>query len=289
MFPPCISVNEYLIPETRKRVAKILIKNGIKENEIAKKFHISQGMVSRYINQKNSTYLDSEIDEISTELAKRILDNYGDKDNTELFCNFCIKTRETGKFCQFHNIEHCDLCFYLYDPQKNYEKNIVIQELISSLKDLSKLNINELMPEVRMNIVYSIENPNSVMDVAAFPGRLTFFNNEIIAYKNPEFGASKHMSNILISSNKKDKNKRAAINIRLRNDIIERLKEMGEKTLIMDRSIYKNVEDFIEHQTNDFDAIIDPGSFGIEPVIYIFAESPKKIVEKLKKILKKEA
>lgn len=288
MYPPCISVNEYLIPETRKRIAKTLKRNGISEKEIAKKLHISQGMVSRYIHQKNSSFLDDDIDFVSNELANRMIENYSEKDTTEFFCDFCIRIREKGKFCQMHRIENCDLCFYFYNPRKNDAKINVILQLSSSLKKLSSLPIEDLVPEVRINIAYAVENPKSIMDIAAFPGRLTYAKDELIAYGEPEFGASRHLSNILLAANKIDKNKRAIINIKFNNEILEKLEKNGNKVRLMDRNKYRDVIDFIDDLKDEYDVVADPGSFGIEPVVYIFGKDPDELFEKIRKIFNRK-
>jgi predicted fused transcriptional regulator/phosphomethylpyrimidine kinase/predicted transcriptional regulator len=285
MYPPCVSVNEYLIPETRKRTAKKLIKKGYTEKEVAKHLHISQGMVSKYLRFEDENYLSNEIDFISNEISSRIIEKYSEKSNTELFCNFCIKIRENGKFCSIHHIENCNLCFYMYNPEKNMEKSKILFDLNITLEKLTNFDLGDVIPEVRINLAYSIENPQSIMDVAAFPGRLTVLNGKIKAIQPPQFGASRHLSKILIEYNKRQKNMRAIINLKFNKKILEWINKKGFKIALMDRNIHNNVESFIETLDESYNFIADPGGFGIEPAIYIFDETPTKIIEKIEVLM----
>ncbi len=283
MYPPCISVNEFLIPEVRKRVSKKLKARGMREKDIAKKLRISQGMVSRYISMENDPLLDKYAENISQELSDRILQNYSEIENTELFCEHCMKIRKLLEFCNFHKIDNCSLCSYLYSPERNIEKSMIIKELKDAVLTLSEYNVDEIIPQVRTNIAYSLSEPRDLMDIAAFPGRISSFRGKIIYFAEPEFGASTHLSKILLNS--KIKGKRCVMNIRYGKKFEEKLKNMGLKILIFDREKIKEIEDFVKNIEYDYDAIIDPGSFGIEPTIYIFGKDPKQIVNIVKELL----
>ncbi|MEM3540198.1 MAG: thiamine-phosphate synthase family protein [Thermoplasmata archaeon] len=279
MYPPCLEVNKYLIPETRKRVAKELKLKGFKEKKIANILHISQGMVSRYISDEKSLYFNNEINEFSKKISNMIIENYTEQELTEFFCDFCISFRENKKFCTIHTIKNCDLCTYLYTGKRREEKNEISEKLKKAVLKLNNYNIVEIIPEVRMNIAYSRENPSSRMDVMAFPGRLTYFSGKIVYFSDPEFGASKHLSSILL--NVKNKKIRAVINVKFNKKVFSKIKTMGMKYKIMERHKYSDVEDFVKELEDDFEIIVDPGTFGIEPMLYIFGNDPDDIVHKI--------
>ncbi|MBD6955204.1 MAG: thiamine-phosphate synthase family protein [Thermoplasmata archaeon] len=283
MYPPCVEVNRYLIPETRKRVAKNLKSRGMKENEIARLLHVSQGMVSRYLKEKESLFLSGEIEKFSRELSNRIVENYGEVENLEFFCRFCISIREKRKLCDLHKIENCSLCTYLYNPFRKREEDEISGSLRKALKSLENLNISDFMPEVRMNIAYSRENPGSRMDVMAFPGRLTYISGRLVGFSDPEFGASKHLSSILL--NLRDRGVRAIMNLKFKENLITKLRKSNFTFCIMDREKYGSIEDFVKDLEGSYDAIVDPGTFGIEPMIYILGRDPESLVEKVKKLL----
>jgi predicted fused transcriptional regulator/phosphomethylpyrimidine kinase/predicted transcriptional regulator len=283
MYPPCVEINRYLLPETRKRIAKNLKKNGIKEKEIAKVLHISQGMVSRYLNEDNSYYLYNEIEDFSNEMTRRIIENYGETENLEFFCNFCISIRESGKFCDIHKIDNCTLCKYLYNPSRKMEDFELSNKLKSAVNTLGKMNISELIPEVRINIAYSRENPKSRMDVMAFPGRLTYISGRLVYYSEPQFGASKHLASILL--NFKQRDIRAIINLRFNEGLISRVKMNKMLYIIMDREKFSSVEEYVKNLNEKIDFLVDPGTFGIEPMLYVFGKDPEDLINKIKIIL----
>ncbi len=283
MYPPCVSVNEFLIPEVRKRVSKKLKARGMKENDIAKKLRISQGMVSRYLSMDNNSLLDKFAENISQELSDRIIQNYSEIENTELFCEHCMKIRKSLEFCNFHSIENCSLCSYLYSPERNIEKSKVIKELKDAVSILSKYNVDEIIPQVRTNIAYSLPDPKDLMDIAAFPGRISSFRGKIIYFGDPEFGASTHLSKILLNSG--IKGKRCVMNIRYDKRFEEKMKNIDLQLVEFDREKSREIENFVKNIDFDYDAIIDEGSFGIEPTIYIFGKDPKDVINIVTKLM----
>ncbi len=283
MYPPCVSVNEFLIPEVRKRVSKKLKVRGMKENEIAKKLRISQGMVSRYISMENNSEMDKFAENISQEISERIIQNYSEIENTELFCDHCMEIRKSLEFCSFHKIEKCSLCSYLYSPERNIEKSMIIKELKDAILMLSQYDIDKIIPQVRTNIAYSLPDPKDLMDVAAFPGRISSFRGKVIFFSDPEFGASSHLSKILL--NLKNREKRCVMNIRYEKIFEEKMKYLGVKFIKCEREKFENIEEFVKNIDGDYDAIIDPGSFGIEPTIYIFGKDPNNVINIVTKLL----
>lgn len=73
-------------------------------------------------------------------------------------------------------------------------------------------NFALLIPEVRVNIVYALENASSIEDVAAIDGRITLVNNQVKAVGYPRFGASSHMARLVIHVMKYEPRFRAGIN-----------------------------------------------------------------------------
>ncbi len=72
------------------------------------------------------------------------------------------------------------------------------------------------------------------------------------------------------------------MNIRYEKKFEEKLKSKVLKITILDREKSKEIEEFVKNIDYDYDAIIDPGSFGIEPTIYIFGKDPRQIVNIVK-------
>src|SRR5208283_2033395 len=71
-----------------------------------------------------------------------------------------------------------------------------------------------IMPEVSVNIAMSRKAPKSSRDVAAIPGRINRIHGRAKALMLPEFGSSKHMSNVLIIMNAKDSSVNSVLNLK---------------------------------------------------------------------------
>lgn len=93
------------------------------------------------------------------------------------------------------------------------EKDIILGNLVRAVQILeSSEYFGLLMPEVRINIVYSMENASRPDEVAGIDGRITLVNGRIKAAGYPRFGASDHMARLIIEVRKYDRKYRAGIN-----------------------------------------------------------------------------
>lgn len=118
MKPPCEIVVWYVIPSIRSKLAKELLKLGMKQKEISQLLDITQPAVSQYISDKRGHELDfsPEVDEYIKNMAKEM--TTGELQPIDLiprFCHVCktVKTQEV--LCQLHrekvNIpSYCNVC-----------------------------------------------------------------------------------------------------------------------------------------------------------------------------------
>lgn len=118
MKPPCEIVVWYVIPSIRSKLAKELLKLGMKQKEISELLDITQPAVSQYISDKRGHEIDFEpvVEQYIKNMAKDM--TTGDLKPIDLipkFCHICktIKTQEV--LCQLHkekvNIpEYCSVC-----------------------------------------------------------------------------------------------------------------------------------------------------------------------------------
>ena len=182
-------------------------------------------------------------------------------------------------------------------------KEKIINILIIAIKKLKEFeDFKDLMPEVRINLAYSILNPKKSNDVAAIPGRITVVDNKAFIPKSPEFGASDHMARNIIEFAKYNKNIRASINFKYTEEMVDWLKGFCKKNnlsiSIVDRnkepekvqevdgaSIPWKIEEAVELASNKIpDIIVEGPAIGKEPLILITGENPIKVVNLLKKI-----
>ncbi|MAS57555.1 MAG: hypothetical protein CMA37_02995 [Euryarchaeota archaeon] len=161
------------------------------------------------------------------------------------------------------------------------------QEQSSLLKRLewavSRIDVNRLknrMPAVGMNIACCLETARSTAEVAAFPGKITIVDGKIRHHETPQFGASKHLANMLIDSRVYDKSKTAILNVQpgAEKEKIETICEDLDLNLT-----FAPKGDLIPHQ--GIDIILDEGAFGWEPSLYILAHNPLELVDRMHRII----
>ncbi len=97
--------------------------------------------------------------------------------------------------------------------QIEQEKDIILGNLVRAVHILeSSEYFGLLIPEVRVNIVYSMENASCPDEVAGIDGRITLVNGKVKAAGYPRVGASDHMARLIIEVRKYDRSYRAGIN-----------------------------------------------------------------------------
>ena len=110
------------------------------------------------------------------------------------------------------------------------ERDVVLGNLVRAVHILeSSDHFRFLMPEVRVNIVYSLENASSPNDVAGVDGRITLVGGRVKAAGYPKLGASDHMARLLIEVRKYDRRYRAGINFAWNPKISKFLEEYSRE------------------------------------------------------------
>lgn len=92
----------YVIPALRKAFAEIMLKKGLKQNEIAKKLDIGKSAVSQYIKSQRGTELKfgKWIQKKIEESVDKILKNKTTA--REEIVRLCSMIRKRGLLCCFH-------------------------------------------------------------------------------------------------------------------------------------------------------------------------------------------
>jgi len=180
--------------------------------------------------------------------------------------------------------------------QKEMERYRVIQELKGAMGVLKENKIGYLIPEVSSNLGYALPYPEGVKDVAAFPGRIVRFKDSVATHSDPEFGASQHVANIILTVMKFDPEYCSAMNIRYSKENVEQLK--GKEFLIghFDRrlepkkvkakegsSLEWGVGEVLRKMKRVPDFIYDEGDVGKEPMIRVLGRNPMEVVTKILK------
>jgi hydroxymethylpyrimidine/phosphomethylpyrimidine kinase len=175
-----------------------------------------------------------------------------------------------------------------YFPTKIHFK--VWDDLKKSIdKILYILNIRHI-PEVGINIGYALPNAKKIEDICAIKGRIVKSIDKPIICGNLTFGASKHISSIILAANTFNSDIRCAMNIKYSKAVITIAKKKNFKIGSFDREkepLNKiSTMEWGTKQTiinlNDIpDIIYDKGGKNKEPMIRILGKNPKDVVDKM--------
>jgi hydroxymethylpyrimidine kinase/phosphomethylpyrimidine kinase len=183
---------------------------------------------------------------------------------------------------------------YVLREMKRYQ---VIQELKRAVEVLKENKIGHLIPEVSSNLGYALPQAEGVGDVAAFPGRIVRFKDSVATHSDPEFGASQHVANIILTVMRCYPEYCSAMNIRYSKENITRLKSRGFFIGHFDRrlepkrvkekegsSLEWGVGEVLRKMERFPDFIYDEGDVGKEPMIRVLGKNPMDVVQKILKI-----
>jgi hydroxymethylpyrimidine/phosphomethylpyrimidine kinase len=179
---------------------------------------------------------------------------------------------------------------------REMERYRVIQELKSAVEILKEEKIGHLVPEVSSNLGYALPQAEGIGDVAAFPGRIVRFKDSMATHSGPEFGASQHVANIILTVMKFDPEHSSAMNIRYSKELVAQFKRKGflvahfnrrlEPKRVKERegsSLEWGVGEVLKKMKRVPDFIYDEGDVGKEPMIRVLGRNPIEVVTKILK------
>jgi hydroxymethylpyrimidine kinase/phosphomethylpyrimidine kinase len=179
---------------------------------------------------------------------------------------------------------------------REMERYRVIQELKRAGEVMKEEKIGHLIPEVSSNLGYALPYAEGIGDVAAFPGWIVRFKDSVTTNRDPEFGASRHVANIILTVMKFNPEYCSAMNIRYSKENIAKLEEKGflighfdrrhEPKKVKERegsSLEWGVGEVLKKMKPVPDFIYDEGDVGKEPMIRVLGRNPMEVVTKILK------
>jgi hydroxymethylpyrimidine/phosphomethylpyrimidine kinase len=179
---------------------------------------------------------------------------------------------------------------------KEMERYQVIQELKKAVEVLKENKIGNLIPEVSSNLGYALPYAEGIGDIAAFPGRIVRFKDSIATPGTPEFGASRHVANIILTVMKFNPEYCSAMNIRYSKENVSKIKGKGFLITHFDRrrepkkvkeregsSLEWGVGEVLKKTKRVPDFIYDEGDVGKEPMIRVLGRNPMEVAQKIMK------
>jgi hydroxymethylpyrimidine/phosphomethylpyrimidine kinase len=184
---------------------------------------------------------------------------------------------------------------------REMERYQVIQELRKAMEILKEGKVGRLIPEVSSNLGYALPFAEGVGDVAAFPGRIVRFKNSVTTHSDPEFGASQHVANIILTVMKFDPEYCSAMNIRYSRETVAQFRGKGflvghfdrrlEPKRVKERegsSLEWGVGEVLRKMRKLPDFIYDEGDIGKEPMIRVLGRTPLEVVQKILKAVSRD-
>ena len=166
------------------------------------------------------------------------------------------------------------------DLDSDQEQTALLKRLEWAVSRIDVNRLKPLMPAVGMNIACCLESSRSAAEIAAFPGKLSIVENKLRHHETPSFGASNYLANILLDARVHDNSKTAILNIHP-GDNLENIELICEE---LDLNLtFATKGELTPHQ--GIDIILDEGSFGWVPALYILAHNPLELVDRMHQII----
>jgi hydroxymethylpyrimidine kinase/phosphomethylpyrimidine kinase len=179
---------------------------------------------------------------------------------------------------------------------REMERYRIVQELKKAVEVLKEEKMGYLIPEVSSNLGYALPNAEGIEDVAAFPGRIIRYKDSVATFSSPEFGASQHIANIILTAMKFDPEYCSAMNIRYSKETVAQLMKSGFLVGHFNRrfepkkvktkegsSLEWGVGEVLRKMRRVPDFIYDEGDVGKEPMIRVLGRNPMEVVNKILK------
>jgi hydroxymethylpyrimidine kinase/phosphomethylpyrimidine kinase len=174
------------------------------------------------------------------------------------------------------------------------EKHRVLEAVSKAAETIE--NHSEFLPymaEVGMQVAMALPYASTKWHVAAVEGRIVRLGEKAKAIGYAKFGASDHVARIVLTAVRHDPSKRAALNLRYDQDLVEAFKKLGQVVSTFDRrleppevktmeggTLVWGVEEAIRAAGRVPDVVYDLGEVGKEPMIRVLGNSAMDVVEK---------
>ena len=168
-----------LFKELRGRACRILSEEGWTQSSLGKSLGVSQVMAGNYLHTLPTHYIEpieSNLQEAAISLAE------------------ILKTGDASRWSLKIVVDNQDLIIN-FPVQDSREKTLV---KIAEMRKRLESSIPILSPQVRVNIAMAVNDAIDSSGIAAFPGRLTPVGGKARPLSSPKFGASSHLSKLLL-------------------------------------------------------------------------------------------
>ncbi|MCK4491699.1 MAG: bifunctional hydroxymethylpyrimidine kinase/phosphomethylpyrimidine kinase, partial [Candidatus Altiarchaeales archaeon] len=181
----------------------------------------------------------------------------------------------------------------LGETVEDVEKRKIIEDIEKAVnRFISYVDSYRLVPEVGVNIAVALPDARERGEVAGISGRLVRDRQRVVPVGVIEFGGTSHVGRIILTVMKFDPEKRAALNMRFSEDMVEAARNSGFSMSSFDRKLEPEDVRTMEWGTLEAiksfggvpDVIYDGGGVSKEAMIRILGTSAIEVVDKAIKI-----
>ena len=183
------------------------------------------------------------------------------------------------------------------NPYAPFARELARPEVLAALQTaaarLAQESIDPLIPEVMSNLGYATPYPEGPRDVAAFPGRIRLSPQGVLIPAPPAFGASRHISAVILTAMATHPELRSAMNVKFFEGVDDLAPLLHLRVASFDRgaeppevkareggTLAWGVASVLKPGQPPPDLIYDRGEFGKEPMIRILGPTPMSVAEK---------
>jgi len=174
------------------------------------------------------------------------------------------------------------------------EKHRVLEDVSTATKMIEvHSEFLPYMAEVGMQVAMALPYASTKWHVAAVEGRIVKFGERARAVGSVKFGVSDHIARIILTAMRHDPSKRAALNLRHDQKLVEAFKKLGRVISSFNRrfeppevkemeggTLAWGVEEAIKAVGKVPDVVYDLGEVGKEPMIRVLGNSAIEVVDK---------
>jgi predicted fused transcriptional regulator/phosphomethylpyrimidine kinase/predicted transcriptional regulator len=283
-------VVEEVLPTLRALLAGELAGRGLAQDEVARALGLSQAAVSKYRTGKvrlnpavaREARVQAAVREVAQGLSEGALLPFDALARLEVLLR---ALEQRGAVCQLHEAGMpalrglgCDLCVAGQGSEVARDMAVLANLRLAVRTLATAPGLAGLLPAVGSNIAMARDGARDARDVAALPGRIDEVLGQVKLPGPPEFGASRHVSEVVLAVLQHHPQRRAAMNLRNGRDVQRAARQLGLRVRTFDAR-HEGRKDGIARAVRGKppDVLHHEGAFGVEPVLYVSGEDAAQV------------